>query len=106
MPKTSKNPKSKIKKGRKTAVSETRIRHLLESITDMVFQADVNGNITNTNRITLRMFGYTQSDLKSGLNITDIITNDETDRMKSSISRLIDEDKREETPGLEECGRR
>lgn len=102
MPKTSKNPKSKIKKGRKTAVSETRIRHLLESITDMVFQADVNGNITHTNRITLRMFGYTQSDLKSGLNVTDIITNDEIDRMKSSISRLIDEDNREETPGLEE----
>jgi PAS domain S-box-containing protein len=102
MTKTTKNAKSNIKKGRKSTASESKIRHLLESITDMVFDADINGNITHTNRTTLRMFGYTQSDLKSGVNILDIIAEDEKDKMKSSISKLLNDEEKEEQTGLEE----
>lgn len=102
MPKSTQNAKSNIKKGRKSTVSESKIRHLLESITDMVFETDINGNITHANKLTLRMFGYTQGDLKSGVNILSIVADDEADRMKSSISRLLDEDNTEATPGLEE----
>jgi len=102
MPKTNKNARSNIKKGRKSAASENKIRHLLESITNTVFEADTNGNITYANRMTLRMLGYTQSDLKSGVNILNIVADDEADRMKSSISKLLDEENKAETPGLEE----
>jgi PAS domain S-box-containing protein len=102
MPKTNKNARSNIKKGRKSAASENKIRHLLESITNTVFEADTNGNITYANRMTLRMFGYNQSDLKSGVNMLNIVVDDEADRMKSSISKLLDEENNEEIPGLEE----
>ena len=102
MPKAKINPRVNIKKGRKTTAGESRIRHLLESVADMVFQADAGGHITHANRTLLKMFGYTQSDLKSGINLLDIIVDDEKDRMKSSISRVIDEESREEIPGLEE----
>jgi len=102
MPKTHKNAKADIKKGRSTRVSDSKIRNLLESITDMIFEADVNGNITHANRMTLRMLGYTQSDLRNGINILDIIVADEADRMKASISKLINAEDAEEELGLEE----
>jgi len=102
MQKTRKNAKSNIKKERKTTVSDSKIRNLLESLTDMMFEADTNGNITHANRITLKMLGYTKSDLKSGVNILDIIVADEADRMKASISKLINAEDIEEDLGLEE----
>jgi PAS domain S-box-containing protein len=102
MQKTRKNAKSDIKKGRKTTVSDSKIRSLLESITDMIFEADINGTITHANRITLKMLGYTQSDLRNGVNILDIIVADEAERIKSSISKLTNAENAQEELGLEE----
>lgn len=102
MQKTRKNAKSNIKKDRKTTVSDSKIRNLLESLTDMMFEADTNGNITHANRITLKMLGYTKGDLKSGVNILDIIVADEADRVKASLSKLINAEDIEEDLGLEE----
>ena len=102
MQKTRKNAKSNLKKERKTTVSDTKIRNLLESLTDMIFDADVNGNITHANRITLKMLGYTKGDLKNGVNILDIIVADEVDRVKASLSKLINAEDIEEDLGLEE----
>jgi PAS domain S-box-containing protein len=102
MQKTRKNAKSDVKKGRRTTVSDSKIRNLLESITDMIFEADINGNITHANRITLKMLGYTQSDLRNGVNILDIIAADEADRIKSSISKLTNAENTQEELGLEE----
>jgi PAS domain S-box-containing protein len=102
MQKTRKNAKSNLKKERKTTVSDSKIRNLLESLTDMMFEADTNGNITHANRITLKMLGYTKGDLKSGVNILDIIVADEADRVKASLSKLINAEDIEEDLGLEE----
>ena len=102
MQKTRKNAKSNIKKERKTTVSDSKIRNLLESLTDMMFEADTNGNITHANRITLKMLGYTKGDLKNGVNILDIIVADEADRVKASLSKLINAEDIEEDLGLEE----
>ncbi len=101
MQKTRKNAKSNLKKERKTTVSDSKIRNLLESLTDMMFEADTNGNITHANRITLKMLGYTKGDLKSGVNILDIIVADEADRVKASLSKLINAEDIEDL-GLEE----
>jgi PAS domain S-box-containing protein len=68
----------------------------------MIFEADINGNITHANRITLKMLGYTQGDLKNGVNILDIIVSDEADRVKDSISRLTNAEATQEELGLEE----
>jgi PAS domain S-box-containing protein len=102
MQKTSKNAKANIKRERKTTVSDSKIRNLLESITDMIFEADINGNITHANRMTLRTLGYTQSDLRNGINILDTIVADEADRAKASISKLINAQDNQEEPELEE----
>lgn len=102
MPKARRDSKPTMKKGRKSVASDSKIRHVLESIANMIFDADINGNIVYTNRMTLRMFGYSQSDLKSGLNILEIIADDETDRFKSTISRLINDEDVEVNLGLEE----
>jgi PAS domain S-box-containing protein len=67
-----------------------------------MFEADTNGNITHANRITLKMLGYTKGDLKSGVNILDIIVADEADRVKASLSKLINAEDIEEDLGLEE----
>jgi len=102
MQKTRKNAKSSLKKRRKTRASDSKIRNLLESLSDMIFEADINGNITHANRITLKMLGYTQGDLKNGVNILDIIVSDEADRVKDSISRLTNAEATQEELGLEE----
>jgi len=102
MQKTRKNAKSSLKKLRKTRASDSKIRSLLESLSDMIFEADINGNITHANRITLKMLGYTQGDLKNGVNILDIIVSDEADRVKDSISRLTNAEATQEELGLEE----
>jgi len=102
MQKTRKNAKSSLKKRRKTRASDSKIRSLLESLSDMIFEADINGNITHANRITLKMLGYTQGDLKNGVNILDIIVSDEADRVKDSISRLTNAEATQEELGLEE----
>ncbi len=102
MQKTRKNAKSSLKKGRKTRASDSKIRNLLESLPDMIFEADINGNITHANRITLKMLGYTQGDLKNGVNILDIIMTDEADRVKDFISRLTNAEAAQEELGLEE----
>jgi len=53
MPKPSKNPKSSAVKRRQPKNSEHKIKTILESLSEMVFEADKLGNIVYANRIAL-----------------------------------------------------
>jgi PAS domain S-box-containing protein len=102
MPKAINNSKSNINKARKSAAGDSKVRHALESSTIMFFEANLKGIITYANRKTLKMLGYSQRNLKNGISIIDIIDEDETEQMKSSINRLADNADMEECTGLEE----
>ncbi len=53
--------------------SEKKYRDLSELLPQPVFEVDLNGNITFSNRIGLPIFGYTQEDLDNGLNMLQLI---------------------------------
>ncbi|UCC20001.1 MAG: PAS domain S-box protein [Promethearchaeota archaeon] len=49
--------------------SEKRYRDIAELLPDVIFETDLNLNLTYVNSIAFKKFGYTKEDLSSGLNI-------------------------------------
>jgi len=67
----------------------------------MIFETDIDGNVTYTNKMTLRTLGYTQRNLHR-INILDSIAPDEIDMMKSSMNKLINAQHIAVEPALED----
>ncbi|MEA1958270.1 MAG: PAS domain S-box protein [Chloroflexota bacterium] len=89
--------KSSVKKQNKPG-----FKSLLESLPEMIFEADVYGNITLANRLALQTFGYTHEDLGKGLNITEIVMPEQRERAQTSLQKLISGEQTREELGLEE----
>lgn len=102
MPQSRNSPKSDTQKKRQAKSNEQEIRNLLESLSEMVFEADKLGNISYANRTALETLGYTQNDLLKGVNIIDLVAPDEVVKVKASLLRLTGGDHPQEELGLEE----
>ena len=102
MPKPSKNPKSSAAKRRQPKNSEHKIKTILESLSEMVFEADKLGNIVYANRIALETLGYKQVDLDKGVNILDLVAREDVDKASASLFRFSGGDHPQEELGLEE----
>jgi PAS domain S-box-containing protein len=61
--------------------SQKKYRDLAELLPQTIFESNLNGDITFTNRIGLKIFGYTQEDLDRGLNILQLL--DPKDHLKA-----------------------
>jgi PAS domain S-box-containing protein len=61
--------------------SQKKYRDLVELLPQTIFESNLNGDITFTNRIGLKIFGYTQEDLDRGLNILQLL--DPKDHLKA-----------------------
>ena len=55
--------------------SEDKFRKLAELLPETIFETDIKGNITYSNPIGLKKFGYTQEDLDKGLSILQLLAN-------------------------------
>ena len=102
MPKPSKNPKSSVSKRRQPQNSERKIKAILESLSEMVFEADKLGNIVYANHIALETLGYTQGDMDKGVNILDLVAQEDVDKAAASLFRFSGGDHPQEELGLEE----
>jgi len=49
--------------------SERRFRQLSDLLPQIVFETDIKGNLTFANQYGIKLFGYSQGDFQSGLNI-------------------------------------
>ena len=58
---------------KKLRESEERYRNLADSLPEVIFEIDLSFNITYTNSIASKKFGYTNEEFKEGKNIFDFI---------------------------------
>jgi PAS domain S-box-containing protein len=69
--------------------SVEKYRDLAELLPEVVFETDLEGNITYANQVAFDFFGYTQSDFDKGLNATQMLIPEDQDRGKESIQRVL-----------------
>jgi len=69
--------------------SQERYRIFIESLPQVVFETDENGEINLVNHKAFETFGYTQEDVEEGLNVFQMVTPEERERAKERIERLL-----------------
>lgn len=65
--------------------SERKYRELAIQLPQTVFELDTSGDIVFINSFGRQVLGYTPSDLKAGLNILQVIAEEDLERVKSDI---------------------
>ncbi|MRR38050.1 PAS domain S-box protein, partial [bacterium] len=88
---------------RAIADNEQRTRELTDSLPQIVFETDVVGKITFSNRRGLEVLQYTQEDLARGINALDIFIPEDQERIQKNIIRIL---KGEILPDVEYTARR
>lgn len=58
--------------------SESKYREITESLSQIIFEIDLNGRVTYINQIGLSKFGYSSEDINKDLLVTDFIIEKET----------------------------
>ncbi|MGD8471973.1 MAG: PAS domain S-box protein, partial [Desulfobacteraceae bacterium] len=69
--------------------SEERFRELAELMPETIFEVDLEGRLTFVNRNAYNYFGYTQADLKRGINSYDMIIPADRDRAKENVIKIL-----------------
>jgi len=69
--------------------SEERFRELAELMPETIFEMDLDGKLTFVNRNAYNYFGYTQKDLKLGLNGLDMIIPKDRDRARENVAKIL-----------------
>lgn len=69
--------------------SEIRFRELARLLPQIVFECDVDLNLTFVNEPAFRLMGYTPADLCSGINVLDAIDSSQHHRLKENMYRLV-----------------
>jgi PAS domain S-box-containing protein len=65
-----------VKAKKQLKKSEKKYRQMAELLPDIIYEADINGNLTYVNSIAYETFGYTPEDLEEGINMFDLIHDD------------------------------
>ncbi|NTV90371.1 MAG: response regulator [Clostridiales bacterium] len=69
--------------------SEQKFRHLAEIFPETIFEADIAGKVTYTNKKAQAQFGFTQEDFEKGVMITDFISDDDREDILKRIRDKI-----------------
>jgi PAS domain S-box-containing protein len=72
--------------------SQKKYRDLAELLPQPIFESDLNGDVTFTNRIGFKIFGYTPEDLDTGLNMLQLLDPKDHLRAMEDIKRSILDD--------------
>jgi PAS domain S-box-containing protein len=73
----------------KLAESEKRFRELAELLPQIVFEIDEKANLTFLNHVAFASTGYSEDDLRRGLNAFQMFAPEDHDRAKQNIGRLL-----------------
>ena len=77
--------------------SEEKYEQLADLLPQVVFETDKQGILTFTNRHAFDIFGYTEDDLKKGLNILEMIIPKDRNRAFDKIQKIMGGEKSEGT---------
>jgi PAS domain S-box-containing protein len=69
--------------------SERRFRDFADLLPQIAFETDEKGNFTFVNRASYASTGYSQEDVKKGLNALHVIVSEEQDRAAEDIGRVL-----------------
>jgi PAS domain S-box-containing protein len=76
-------------KTRQLAESEVRFRELANLLPQTVYEVDQIGNFTFVNRSGIASLGYTEEEVRSGLNALQVFVEQDRDRVKENIGRTL-----------------
>jgi two-component system, cell cycle sensor histidine kinase and response regulator CckA len=77
--------------------SEKRFRELVELLPQSIFEFGLGGRILFANQSALHTFGYHQEDLDNGLNIRDLLAEEDHQRVRADIAQADDRPRRSGT---------
>jgi PAS domain S-box-containing protein len=69
--------------------SEKKYRELANLLPQTVFELDLKGNLTFTNRAGVKSFGYTQEDLNKGLNVLKLFIPEDKEKIQLNIGARL-----------------
>ena len=69
--------------------SEKKYRELADLLPQTVFETDLNANLTFMNVYAFEMFGYSQDDLRNGLNILKLVVEEERSLSRGKIKNVL-----------------
>ena len=79
-----KNAEEHIKK------SEKKYRDLADLLPQTVFETDLKGDLTFMNKYAFIMFGYSQMDMDNGLNILELLIEEDRQLSKAKIQKVLE----------------
>jgi PAS domain S-box-containing protein len=78
------------KESRKALIdSQKKYKELAELLPQPVFESNLKKDVTFTNQIGFKMFGYTQEDLDTGLNMLQLLDPKDHDKARENVKRSI-----------------
>jgi len=86
--------------------SDRRMRELTESLSEVLFETDLAGNITFINRAGLKEFGYTKEQVEGGMTLYDFVPPDKHEEIRESVAQAVIDEPSEwiEVPALRRDG--
>lgn len=69
--------------------SEKRYRDLTELLPQTIFEMDTLGNLTYLNATAEKVFGYSRSDVRNGLNLSQLLQPGELKKAREQMQRLL-----------------
>ncbi len=85
----SRDVSERIKNENKLQDSQTRYRELTNSLPEVIFEVDLDFNLTYTNLIASKIFGYSHEDFKRGLTVFNFLHPDEKNAIIDILNRLF-----------------
>lgn len=73
--------------------SRQKYREIAELLPDIIYEADLKGNIKYVNSIGFEKFGYSEEELKNGINIFDLITKEYKQKALKNIEKIVSGEK-------------
>ncbi|MGB7788140.1 PAS domain S-box protein [Methanoregula sp.] len=70
--------------------SEKRFRELSDLLPQVVYEADIDGNLTYANHIAFERFGYTEDDFRQGLNVMQMFAPYDLERVSVDFRAMVE----------------
>jgi len=69
--------------------SEIKYRQLIDMLPQTVFEIDQSCTITSINPVALKKFGYTKEDLENGVNVFQVFSEEDQQRISENIQKIL-----------------
>ncbi|RLB17169.1 MAG: hypothetical protein DRG82_07230 [Deltaproteobacteria bacterium] len=70
--------------------SERKFRELAELLPEVIFETDMEGMLTYTNRAGFETFGYSREEFDQGVSAIEIIAEEDRQRLRKNLERLME----------------